>query len=156
MGAEPGGFVRMQVRVGEADRALTEGLDEEIYAFNAEATGLYDGRLLTVRASNGESLVGGLSGWTWGGCGYVDVLWIAADYRGRGLGTEVGRGRTGDDGTGLRPRRAGVALVPSAGLLPASWVLPDRRDCRLPRRSLRGLLQQTPPGGRRRDKQAQP
>ncbi len=89
MGAEPGGFVRMQVRVGEADRALTERLDEEIYAFNAEATGLYDGRLLTVRASNGESLVGGLSGWTWGGCGYVDVLWIAADYRGRGLGTEL-------------------------------------------------------------------
>jgi ribosomal protein S18 acetylase RimI-like enzyme len=79
----------MQISVGEADRALSERLDEEIYAFNAQATGLYDGRLLTVRASYDGSLVGGLSGWTWGGCGYVDVLWVAADHRGRGLGTEL-------------------------------------------------------------------
>jgi GNAT superfamily N-acetyltransferase len=65
-------------------------LSERIYQFNVEATGIGDGRWLraAVRGSEGE-LVAGLAGWTWGGCGYADSLWVRADRRGRGLGSRL-------------------------------------------------------------------
>jgi len=39
-------------------------------------TGHHDGRMLSVavRGDDGD-LRGGLYGWTWGGCGYIDLLW---------------------------------------------------------------------------------
>jgi hypothetical protein len=56
------------VALSDVDDGLNERLDDEIYAFNAAATGLDDGRLLRVaaRGSDGE-LLAGLCGWTWGG-----------------------------------------------------------------------------------------
>jgi GNAT superfamily N-acetyltransferase len=61
-----------------------------IYQFNAEATGIGDGRWLraAVLEEEGE-LVAGLAGWRWGGCGCVDSLWVRADRRGRGLGSRL-------------------------------------------------------------------
>ena len=57
------------VAVSDVDDGLNERLNDEIYAFNAAATGLDDGQLLrvAVRGSGGE-LLAGLCGWTWGGC----------------------------------------------------------------------------------------
>jgi GNAT superfamily N-acetyltransferase len=76
--------------VGERDRELADLLDERIYAFNVAATGRADGRLISIRAEDGAGrLVGGLSGWAWGGCGYVDVLWVADDHRHQGIGTRL-------------------------------------------------------------------
>ena len=65
---------------------MRERLNEEINAFHVAATGLADGRLLgnTAREKGGE-LCAGLFGWTWGGCGYIEVLWVRTDQRGRGL-----------------------------------------------------------------------
>jgi GNAT superfamily N-acetyltransferase len=76
--------------VGDADDGLRERLDAEISAFNAAVTGLTDGRLLcvSVRGDDGD-LCAGLSGWTWGGCGYVEFLWVRDDHRGRGLGARL-------------------------------------------------------------------
>ena len=76
--------------VTDTEDGLGDRLHEEINAFNAEATGYRDGRLLhiAVRAGDGD-LLAGLAGWTWGGCGYVDVFWIRADQRGRGLGARM-------------------------------------------------------------------
>ena len=76
--------------VSEADNGLRERLDQEINAFNAEVTGHHDGTLLciAVRDDDGD-LRAGLFGWTWGGCGYVDLLWVRADQRGSGLGTRL-------------------------------------------------------------------
>ena len=75
---------------GEADADLRDRLDEEISAFNAAVTGHHDGRLLSiaVRGDRGD-LRGGLYGWTWGGCGYIDLLWVRDDQRSCGLGTKL-------------------------------------------------------------------
>jgi ribosomal protein S18 acetylase RimI-like enzyme len=72
------------------DPELVGLLSRRIYEFNVGVTGLDDGRELSLRASSttGE-LLGGLTGWTWGGCGYVDVLWVATGSRGRGIGSRL-------------------------------------------------------------------
>ena len=76
--------------VSDADDGLRERLNEEINAFNVAATGLDDGALLGIAArEDGGALVAGLFGWTWGGCGYIEVFWVRADQRGRGLGTRL-------------------------------------------------------------------
>ena len=76
--------------VGEADSGLRETLDAEINAFNAAVTGQADGRLLCVSVrGDGGDLRAGLFGWTWGGCGYVELLWVREDHRGQGLGTRL-------------------------------------------------------------------
>ena len=73
--------------VTDADHGLRDRLNAEIIAFNEAATGYTDGALLciTARGADGE-LRGGLYGWTWGGCGYIDLLWVREDQRGSGLG----------------------------------------------------------------------
>jgi GNAT superfamily N-acetyltransferase len=69
---------------------LRECLEAEINAFNVAATGYADAGLLCVAArEDGGELCGGLSGWTWGGCGYVEFLWVREDHRGSGLGTRL-------------------------------------------------------------------
>jgi GNAT superfamily N-acetyltransferase len=76
--------------VGDADPGLRERLDEEISAFNAAATGYHDGRMLSVAVhGDGGDLRAGLHGWTWGGCGYIDLLWVRDDQRGHGLGARL-------------------------------------------------------------------
>ena len=73
--------------VGDADAGLAERLDKEISAFNAAATGHHHGRMLSVAVHGDDgALLAGLYGWTWGGCGYVDLLWVRGDQRGHGLG----------------------------------------------------------------------
>jgi GNAT superfamily N-acetyltransferase len=75
---------------GDTDAGLRERLDEEISAFNATATGHHDGRLLSVAARGDDGdLQAGLYGWTWGGCGYIDLLWVRDDHRGHGLGARL-------------------------------------------------------------------
>jgi ribosomal protein S18 acetylase RimI-like enzyme len=65
-------------------------LSTRLYEFNEAATGHRDGNRLafTVRGDDGDVLAG-LSGWTWGGCGYVDVLWVSEELRGRGIGDRL-------------------------------------------------------------------
>ena len=73
--------------VGDADNGLRERLDKEISAFNAAATGYAEARLVCVAfRDDGGDLLAGLFGWTWGGCGYIDLLWVRSDQRGSGLG----------------------------------------------------------------------
>jgi hypothetical protein len=82
----------------EPDDGLATELNNRIDEFNFRATGIDDGRLLQAELRDDEgALVAGLTGWTWGGCGYIDVLWVREDRR--------GRGSAGSSSTPQKPRR---------------------------------------------------
>jgi len=77
----------VRIAVGDADAVLAERLDEEISSFNATVTGHHDARMLGVAVHGDDGdLRAGLYGWTWGGCGYIDLLRVRDDQRGSGLG----------------------------------------------------------------------
>jgi ribosomal protein S18 acetylase RimI-like enzyme len=76
-----------RVVLTDTDEGLSSALRERIHEYNVEATGFADGRWLGAEVRDeGGDLVAGLAGWTWGGCGYVEDLWVRADRRGSGLG----------------------------------------------------------------------
>jgi GNAT superfamily N-acetyltransferase len=76
--------------VSDVDDGLRERLSEEIDAFNVAATGIAFGGLLSIAVrGDGGDLLAGLYGWTWGGCGYIDLLWVRGEHRGSGLGTRL-------------------------------------------------------------------
>jgi ribosomal protein S18 acetylase RimI-like enzyme len=65
-------------------------LEDRLYEFNREATGIHDGRLLRVFARGGDGeLLGAATGHTWGSTCEIVQLWIAAPLRGGGLGREL-------------------------------------------------------------------
>ena len=78
------------ITVTDVDDGLGLALSELIDRFNVDATGFDDGRLLRAehRGDDGR-LEAGLAGWTWGGCGYIDHLWVRQDRRGAGLGSRL-------------------------------------------------------------------
>jgi len=67
-------------------------LEELIFAFNEAATGIRDGKLLTLfmRDRNGRVL-GGLYGWTWGATCYVRYLYVPPELRKQGHGSDLMR-----------------------------------------------------------------
>ncbi|MDQ0602594.1 ribosomal protein S18 acetylase RimI-like enzyme [Streptomyces canus] len=86
MTIEPG----TSLQVGDKDDVLEQRLDDELTAFNAEATGAGTPAPLTVRATDADGeLAGGLTAWIWGSCCAVDMLWVRADQRHAGWGTRL-------------------------------------------------------------------
>jgi len=67
-------------------------LEERLYEFNIQATGISDANLLGlfVRAADG-SLLGGAFGWTWGGTCYIRYLFVPVNMRKQGQGTMLVR-----------------------------------------------------------------
>jgi GNAT superfamily N-acetyltransferase len=65
-------------------------LEEALYQFNVEATGIRDGQLfgLFLRSADGIA-IGGANGWSWGETCYVRNFFIPAHLRGRGLGARL-------------------------------------------------------------------
>ncbi|MFI6488041.1 GNAT family N-acetyltransferase [Streptomyces sp. NPDC050564] len=82
--------VSASLEVGGKDRALERRLDDELTAFNAEATGAGVPAPLSVRVTDAAGeLVGGLTAWVWGSCCAVDMLWVRADQRHAGWGSKL-------------------------------------------------------------------
>lgn len=79
-----------RVVVAGADADLDSRLSSELDAFNTAASGVDDQREFTVRAEDGDGqLLGGLSGWTWGTCAGIAMVWVREDHRGCGVGAEL-------------------------------------------------------------------
>lgn len=72
--------------VGDGDPALDERLSNELTAYNVAAVGRDDQREFTVKVTEGEHLMAGLSGWTWGTCAGVAMVWVRDDARRVGWG----------------------------------------------------------------------
>jgi GNAT superfamily N-acetyltransferase len=62
-------------------------LREQLYAYNVATTGIEDGRELAIflRDDRGQ-ILGGLHGYTWGGCLDIREVWVRPDSRRRGYG----------------------------------------------------------------------
>jgi GNAT superfamily N-acetyltransferase len=83
-------FTDATVKVGGSDAELTARLDAELTALGVAATGADNQETLSVRVvDDAGELVAGLTGWTWGGCGGINFVWVRADRRGQGWGTRL-------------------------------------------------------------------
>jgi len=76
-----------EIRSEPFDTALSGDLEDRIYAFNVEQTGIDDGRMLAlvVRDASGRAVAAAL-GHTWGGTCELKTLWVDAPLRRAGLG----------------------------------------------------------------------
>jgi GNAT superfamily N-acetyltransferase len=76
--------------VGDGDSELAERLGKELTDFNMQATGVDDQRGLSVQVRDADGdLVAGLTGWTWGTCAGIELVWVRADQRRSGLGGQL-------------------------------------------------------------------
>jgi GNAT superfamily N-acetyltransferase len=66
-----------------------ETLETEIRREASATTGLGDEVELAIFVREGDSIVAGISGWTWGDCCELQSLWVAPKLRGRGLATRL-------------------------------------------------------------------
>jgi GNAT superfamily N-acetyltransferase len=65
-------------------------LEDRIYEFNVAATGVDDGRYLSVLLKRDDGTIyAGLHGHTWAGICEIKTLWIAESERGKGLGSRL-------------------------------------------------------------------
>jgi GNAT superfamily N-acetyltransferase len=82
---------RLHLEVTDVDDGIVESeVRRRLYAYNVSATGIDDGSMLIVSLRDEAGrLVGGLYGWTWGGCAFVDLLWVDEARRRTGLGSRL-------------------------------------------------------------------
>jgi GNAT superfamily N-acetyltransferase len=79
-----------RLTVGDKDAELDERLDAELSAYNLATSGVHDQAEFTVRIEDdGGELVAGLSGWTWGTCAGISLVWVREDRRAQGTGARL-------------------------------------------------------------------
>lgn len=64
-------------------------LEDRIYEYNSSATDIADGEWLAVFVREGDRIVAGICGNTWGGTCELRQFWVVESQRGRGLGTKL-------------------------------------------------------------------
>ncbi|WP_198028946.1 GNAT family N-acetyltransferase [Actinoplanes sp. N902-109] len=75
---------------GTSDPDLEKLVSEGLAAFNAAVLPSDDETPLSVRATAEDgTLIGGVTGFTWGGCGSIMSFWLSPQYRGQGLGRQL-------------------------------------------------------------------
>ena len=87
MGDPSGARLELETEPKPAD---IDRLEQRLYEFNVQATGIADGKLLAAFLRDGEGVVlGGVFGWTWGATCYVRFLFVPAQMRKRGHGRRL-------------------------------------------------------------------
>src|SRR5262245_46840729 len=64
-------------------------LEDRIYEFNSNVTGIGDGELLAFFVRESGRIVAGICGNTWGGTCELRQFWVEESQRNRGLGTKL-------------------------------------------------------------------
>lgn len=78
------------VVVADARPELDQRLSDELDVVNAARTApVPEARELTVSISDGDDLVAGLSGWTWGEAAGIGMTWVDECRRGERLGSRL-------------------------------------------------------------------
>ena len=79
-----------QLTVGGGDSGLDSRLSKELDSYNFAAVGESDLQEFTVRVEDpAGDLVAGLSGWTWGTCAGIAMVWVREDARKSGWGARL-------------------------------------------------------------------
>lgn len=79
----------VDLRIQGADSGLDEKLSQELDAYNRAASGFGDQQEFTVKVEDNRGLVAGLSGWTWGTCAGIAMVWVREDSRRTGIGSRL-------------------------------------------------------------------
>src|SRR4051794_15220686 len=65
-------------------------LEDRLYAFNVEATGIADGQSFGLFLCGPDgTVIGGACGWSWGDTCYLQYLFVPAELRNQGHGTRL-------------------------------------------------------------------
>jgi len=65
-------------------------LEDRLYEFNSQTTGITDGEGLGIFIRNEQvQIVAGICGHTWGGCCEIKQFWVEESQRRQGLGTKL-------------------------------------------------------------------
>ena len=79
-----------RLTIGDADAELDARLDAELSEFNLATSGVHVRSEFTVKIEDSaDGLVAGLSGWTWGTCAGISLVWVREDRRAQGTGTRL-------------------------------------------------------------------
>jgi GNAT superfamily N-acetyltransferase len=79
-----------RLTVGDGDAELAERLDSELSGFNLATSGVHERTQFSVRIDDDAGdLVAGLSGWVWGTCAGISLVWVREDSRAHGAGTRL-------------------------------------------------------------------
>jgi GNAT superfamily N-acetyltransferase len=79
-----------RLTIGDGDAELDARLDAELSEFNLATSGVHVRSEFTVKIEDdADGLVAGLSGWTWGTCAGISLVWVRADRRAQGAGARL-------------------------------------------------------------------
>ena len=79
-----------RLTVGDGDADLDARLDAELSTYNLETSGVHVRSEFTVQIKDDAGgLVAGLSGWTWGTCAGISLVWVREDRRTQGAGARL-------------------------------------------------------------------
>src|SRR5258708_31431916 len=113
-------------------------LEEVIYEFNLQATGISDGKLFaSFLRDDDNAVIGGISGWTWGKTCFIGHLVVPAALRKQGYGTRLVEAVEAEAINRMRPNRSSNARLSSPAVLQQACLCSNRKDSRLSGRSPR-------------------
>jgi GNAT superfamily N-acetyltransferase len=74
----------------DPDPQAVQAIEDSLNRYNIATTGYDDYRPLAVYLRDAAGVVlGGLTGYTWGGCLKIAFLWLPEEQRGQGYGTQL-------------------------------------------------------------------